>query len=184
MRLETFIRKSLGMKAHTVGKAADLPDGGVVARIERLPGRRLCCGACGRPALKVAGTRRPARLWQDLVLRDQPLWLVYPPSRVWCPTCGLRVERVPWAEKWQRGTRVLARAVAVLARKLDWSSVATHFRVNWKTVASAVEAAVLWGLAHRRWQPLHVVGIDEVSRCQGSPMESHSGSPMVSQRGT
>ena len=57
MRLETLIRKSLGMKAHTVVKAEDLPNGGLVAQIDRLPGRRLCCGECGRPAPKVAGTR-------------------------------------------------------------------------------------------------------------------------------
>ena len=167
MRLETFIRKSLGMKAHTVVQVEEVADGGVVAHVDRLPGRRLACGECGRPASKVATTRRPARRWQDLALREQPLWLVYAPHRVWCPTCGLRVERVPWAEKWQRVTHALARAVATLARKLDWTSVATHFRLNWKTVASVVEAAVLWGLAHRRWVPLHVVGIDEVSRRKG-----------------
>ncbi len=157
MRLETFIRKSLGMKAHTVVQVEEQPDG-VVAHVDRLPGRRLACGECGCPATKVATTRRPERRWQDLALRDQPLWLVYAPHRVWCPTCGLRVERVPWAEKWQRVTHSLARAVATLARQLDWSSVAAHFRLNWKTVASVVEAAVLWGLAHRRWIPLHVGG--------------------------
>jgi transposase len=167
MRLETCIRKSLRMKAHFVTQVEALPDGGWVAHIDRLPGRRLCCGACGRPAAKVAPTRRPERRWRDLALRDQPLWLVYAPHRVWCPTCGLRVERIPWAEKWQRVTQGLAQAVATLARKLDWASVAAHFRLNWKTVASVVEAAVLWGLAHRRWGPLHQVGIDEVSRRKG-----------------
>jgi transposase len=30
-----------------------------------------------------------------------------------------------------------------------------------------VEGAVLWGLAHRRWEPLHAIGIDEVSRRKG-----------------
>jgi len=167
MRLETFIRKSLGMKAHTVTRVDELPDGGLVAHVDRLPSRRLACGECGCPATKLATTRRPERRWRDLALRDQPLWLVYAPHRVWCPQCGLRVERVPWAEKWQRVTHSLARAVATLARKLDWASVAAHFRLNWKTVASVVEAAVLWGLAHRRWVPLHVVGIDEVSRRKG-----------------
>ena len=167
MRLETFIRKSLGMKAHTVVQVEEQPDGGMVAHVERLPGRRLCCGECGRPARKVATSRRPARRWRDLALRAAPLWLVYAPHRVWCATCGLRVEQIPWAEKWQRVTHALARAVATLARKLDWASVAAHFRLNWKTVASVVEAAVLWGLAHRRWVPLHVVGIDEVSRRKG-----------------
>ena len=167
MRMETFIRKALGMKAHTVVQVEEQADGGLVAHVDRLPGRRLACGECGSPAAKVATTRRPARRWQDLALRDAPLWLLYAPHRVWCPTCGIRVERIPWAEKWQRVTHALARAVATLARKLDWASVAAHFRLNWKTVASVVEAAVLWGLAHRRWVPLHQVGIDEVSRRKG-----------------
>ena len=77
------------------------------------------------------------------------------------------MERVPWADKWQRVTHALARAVAALARVLDWTSVATHFRLNWKTVTAIVEGAVLWGLAHRRWCPLHVLGVDEVSRRKG-----------------
>ena len=103
MRLETFIRKSLGMKGHTVIRVEEQPEG-LVAYVDRLPGRRLCCGECGGLTSRVAGTRRPARHWQDLALREQPLWLVYAPHRVWCPACGLRVERVPWAEKWQRVT--------------------------------------------------------------------------------
>ena len=76
-------------------------------------------------------------------------------------------ERIPWADQWQRVTHGLARAVAELAQRLDWTSVAAHFRLNWKTVEAAVESAVLWGLAHRRWRPLHVIGIDEVSRRKG-----------------
>jgi transposase len=155
------------MKADTITQVDWQPGGSLVAQVDRLPGRRLCCGECGHPAPKVAATRRPERRWQDLSVREQPLWLVYAPSRVWCPTCGLRVERVPWAAKWQRVTHALARAVEILARKLDWPSVAAHFRENWKTVASVVEATVLWGLAHRRWLPLHIVGIDEVSRRKG-----------------
>jgi transposase len=39
--------------------------------------------------------------------------------------------------------------------------------VNWKTIAAVVEGAVLWGLQHRRWDPLHAIGIDEVSRRKG-----------------
>jgi transposase len=100
-------------------------------------------------------------------MREHLVELVYAPYRVWCHRCGLRVEQVPWAEKWQRVTHALARAVAQLARVLDWASVAAHFRLNWKTVEAIVEGAVLWGLAHRRWQPLHVIGLDEVSRRKG-----------------
>jgi transposase len=39
--------------------------------------------------------------------------------------------------------------------------------VDWKTVATVVKRAVDWGLAHRVWKPLQVIGIDEVSRSKG-----------------
>jgi transposase len=168
MRLETFIRKSLRLKAHMVTKVEEREaEGALVVHIDRLGQRRLRCGECGLHASRVAPTRRPARRWRDLAMREHLVELVHAPCRVWCPRCGLRVERIPWAEPWQRVTHALARAVATLTRVLDWSSAATHFRLNWKTVAAIVEGAVLWGLHHRPWQPLHVLGIDEVSRRKG-----------------
>jgi hypothetical protein len=96
----------------------------------------------------------------------------------WCSSCtrrtgsGVRCVGCEWsgcpaADGWQRVTHALARAVAALARELDWTGVAAYFRLNWKTVAAAVEGAVLWGLAHRRWEPVHVLGLDEVSRRKG-----------------
>jgi transposase len=168
MRMETFIRKSLGLKAHTVVTIEeDETAQALLVHIERVGQRRLRCGECGLPAAEVAPTRRPARRWRDLSMRDQVVELMYAPYRVWCRRCGLRVERVPWAPKWQRVTHALARAVAALARELSWDAVAAHFQLNWKTVAAVVEGAVLWGLAHRRWAPVHVIGIDEVSRRKG-----------------
>jgi transposase len=50
---------------------------------------------------------------------------------------------------------------------LSWKETAQYFAVDWKTVASAVKKAVAWGLAHRKWEPLHAIGIDEVSRSKG-----------------
>ena len=79
-----------------------------------------------------------------------------PPVAAAVPAAGLRVERVPWADKWQRVTHALARAVAALARELTWSVVLHHFRLNWKTIAAVVEGVVLLGLQHRRWDaPRH-----------------------------
>jgi len=74
---------------------------------------------------------------------------------------------VPWAYRWQRVTRALSLALAELSRKLTWKETAIHFGVNWKTVATAVKRAVKWGLEHRVWKPLHVIGLDEVSRRKG-----------------
>lgn len=165
MRLETCIRKGLGLQAHRVrevyAEGADL-----VAVLERLPGRRLQCGVCGLGSLKPC-TGRPSRRWIDLPLREQRLLLEYAPCRVRCPRCGLRVERIPWAARWQRCTRALARAVAQLARRLSWRETAEYFGLDWKTVAAVVQQAVVRGLGRRRWRPLHVIGIDEVSRSKG-----------------
>jgi transposase len=168
MRMESFIRRALGLNAHRVVNIEENESGKeLVVHLDRREHRQLRCGECGRAARRIAPTRRPARRWRDLAFREHIVELVYAPCRVWCPHCGLRVERVPWADKWQRVTHTLAHAVAALARELTWSAVAPHFRVNWKTIAAVVEGAVLWGLQHRRWEPLHAIGIDEVSRRQG-----------------
>jgi len=41
---------------------------------------------------------------------------------------------------------------------------ARHFRLDWKSVAAIVRPMVEYGLARHRRQPLHVLGIDEMSR--------------------
>lgn len=165
MRLETCIRKGLRLKAHRVREVREEADR-LVAEIEWIPGRALTCGHGARRTQRVH-SRRPMREWRDLSVRDQVLVLRYAPYRVRCPACGPRVEHVPWAHKWQRITRALARALAQLSRRLSWQETATHYGVNWKTVATAVERAVQWGLQHRRWKPLHFIGIGEVSRRKG-----------------
>lgn len=165
MRMETFIRKALRLKAHKVIEIEDGPEA-VRVRIELIPGRRLRCGTCeGQVALVVH--RQDERCWRDLSLRDRPLVLVYAPRRVRCPTCGVRVEKIPWAGRWQRITDALLAVVARLSRVLSWKETAHHYGLDWKTVAAAVQKAVAWGLRHRPWKALRVIGIDEVSRSKG-----------------
>src|SRR2546427_11409381 len=100
-------------------------------------------------------------------MRKLPLKLRYRPRRVQCPRCGLRVEDFPWAEPWARVSTSLANAVASLARDLSWQATARHYGLNWKSVATIVKRAVAYGLRHRVRPPVHVIGIDEVSRRKG-----------------
>jgi len=165
MRLETCIRKGLRLKAHRVREVRE-ESGRLVAEIEAIPGRALRCGHCSRRTTR-RHSRQPPREWRDLSVRDQPLVLRYAPVRVACVACGPRVEHVPWAPRWQRITKALAGAIARLSRQLTWAETAAHYGVDWKTVAAAVKRAVRWGLQHRRWSPLHFIGIDEVSRRKG-----------------
>jgi transposase len=163
--VETFIRKLLHLKAHRV-IAVEQSAEQVVVQIDRLGCRRLRCRVCRRPCRRVHHIEE-VRSWRDLSLRGLPMILRYQPRRVCCPRCGVRVEEVPWARPWARVTKALARAVAELARHLSWQETARHFRLDWKSVATVVRRAVEYGLAQRRRQPLHILGIDEVSRRKG-----------------
>lgn len=163
--IETFIRKQLRLKAHTVTKVVEDEDA-MVIYIDRLGHRLLRCCVCRHRCREVHSVR-PEREWRDLAVRTLALKLRYRPRRVECPRCGVRVEEFPWAEPWARVTMALSNAVAVLARELSWQGTARHFGLNWKSVATVVKRAVDYGLRHRKRPPVHVIGIDEVSRRKG-----------------
>ncbi len=95
------------------------------------------------------------------------LILRYRRRRVECPRRGVRVEDFPWAEPWARVTTALADAVAVRARELSGQGTARRYGLNWKSVATIVKRTVRYGLEHRARLPVHVIGIDEVSRRKG-----------------
>lgn len=165
MLIETFLRKQLKLNAHTVTKVEET-DRHMIVHIDRLGRRLLRCGVCRQRCRKVHSVRK-AREWRDLSMRKMRLKLRYRPRRVECPRCGLRVEDFPWAEPWARVTTALSNAVARLARELSWQGTARQYGLNWKSVATIVKRAVQYGLRHRRRPPVHVIGIDEVSRRKG-----------------
>jgi len=163
--IETFIRKQLRLKAHTVTKVEET-DEHMLVHIDRLGKRLLRCGVCRQRCLEVHDIREE-REWRDLSMRKLPLKLRYCPRRVECPRCGVRVEDFPWAESWARVTTALFHAVAKLARELSWQGTARQYGLNWKSVATIVKRAVQYGLKDRPRPPVHVIGIDEVSRRKG-----------------
>ena len=165
MLIETFIRKQLRLKAHTVTKVEETGEC-MLVHIDRLGQRLLRCGVCRQRCLEVHDIREE-REWRDLSMRELPLKLRYRPRRVKCPRCGVRVEDFPWAEPWARVTTALFNAVARLARELSWQGTARQYGLNWKSVATIVKRAVEYGLRHRARPPVHVIGIDEVSRRKG-----------------
>ena len=165
MRVETLLRRQLGLKAHTVTKVEET-EKFLIVHIDRLGTRLLRCGVCRQRCRKVHSMRR-TREWRDLSMRKQLLKLRYRPRRVKCPRCGVRVEDFPWAKPWARVTTALANAVAVLARELSWQGTARQYGLDWKSVASIVRRAVDYGLQHRKRPPVRVIGIDEVSRRKG-----------------
>ena len=163
--IETFIRKQLRLKAHTVSKVEETEEQ-MIVHIDRLGQRLLRCGLCHHRCRRVHDVK-PEREWRDLAMRKLPLVIRYRPRRVACPRCGVRVEDFPWAEPWARVTTGLANAVAMLAREWSWQGAARQYGLNWKSVATIVKRAVQYGLKNRARPPVRVIGIDEVSRRKG-----------------
>jgi len=93
--------------------------------------------------------------------------LIYTMRRVNCPTCGVKVERVPWAEGKSPLTTEYQWFLAGWARRMSWKEVARCFGVSWDHVYNSVQQAVSWGLSHRSLAEIESIGVDEVQWKRG-----------------
>ena len=128
----------------------------------------------GEPVCSGCGERCPGYYTQPTARRFEfvPLWmipvvLIYRMRRVECPTCGVKVERVPWAEGKNRLTTAYQWFLAGWAKRMSWTDVATSFHVSWDHVFDSVKHAVSWGLSHRNLDGIRSIGIDEVQWKRG-----------------
>lgn len=85
--------------------------------------------------------------------------------RLPCSKC--KVEQIPWGTGKSRLTTPLVILLAEWSKDLALEKVAEKFGVSWATVASAVQQAVEYGLAHRELGELRELGVDELSRRRG-----------------
>ena len=75
---------------------------------------------------------------------------------------------VPWADRYQRVTRLLAQAVIVWLEACgNVGKVAGVMRLDWTTVDGIMKAAVERGLQRRKAEPVEYAGIDEKSFRRG-----------------
>ena len=94
--------------------------------------------------------------------RGHPVELRYAPVRVECPRCDAApVERVAWAEPYQRQTRRLQQRLAVEAASMPVMHVAALHGLSWLTVRRSEERAIERWEATRPAVPLCLVGVDE-----------------------
>ena len=159
MRISTVLRKLLGVTGLVIGSVV-FEEGGLVIDV-RPRRRKPRCGECGRP--RPAYDRSPVRKWRHLALGRVVFWLRYAPRRVDCPSCGVRVEQVPWAAPLSRFTLEFEEMVAYLAQRMDRTAVRKQLGINWRTVGTIVERIVAKRLDPARLENLSVIGIDELS---------------------
>lgn len=169
MHLKTILNQVTDYKSFVFGKATFLEDSlEPVLEVEVKPranGRPICSG-CGQAGPGYDTSPTPRRF--EFV----PLWgiavvFVYSMRRVDCRRCGVKVERVPWADGKSSMTNEYKWYLAKWARRMSWQEVSDAFRVSWDRVFEAVKHAVYWGLVHRDLEHIRSIGVDEVQWQRG-----------------
>jgi len=130
----------------------------------RANGRAICSG-CDQPA--PGYDRLPERRFEFVPLWQIAVFFVYAMRRVECPTCGVKVEKVPWCDGKHQLTTTYRWFLAGWARRLSWKGVAEAFGTTWSNVFRSVQHAVSWGLAHRNLEGIESIGVDEVAWQRG-----------------
>jgi len=168
MRVKTILNRLEPQPGFVYGRVTLLQEGSSwVLGVDIWPRARSqpVCSGCGRraPGYDTLAVRR---------FRYVPLWgivvyFLYPRRRVDCPACGVKVERIPWAQGKNHLTTTYAWFLARWTKRLSWKEVADVFDTGWDSVVRAVQMAVAWGLEHRSLDGVRAIGVDEISRGRG-----------------
>jgi len=118
------------------------------------------CSGCGRRGPQY--DQSAPRAFEFVPLWGLAVYFLYSMRRVDCPTCGVRVEAVPWAEGKHTLTTTYAWFLAGWAKRLSWREVARAFDTTWDHVFRAVTMAVQWGRAHVDLGGITAIGVDEI----------------------
>ena len=121
---------------------------------------RPICSGCGkaRPGYDTQTCRR----FEFVPLWGIAVFFLYAMRRVNCSDCGVKIERVPWAEGKKHLTITYAWFLASWAKRLSWLDVAKAFETTWENVFRSVKMAVEWGLVHRDLENICSIGTDEI----------------------
>ncbi len=123
------------------------------------------CSKCGMPS--PGYDTLPVRRFEFVPLWGIAVFFLYAMRRVNCATCGVKVERVPWAAGKNHLTTTYAWFLARWARRLSWKEVGIVFQTSWDNVFRSVKMAVAWGLANRNLDNVTAIGIDEIAWKKG-----------------
>jgi transposase len=140
-------------------------NGRLVIRIERRGVRRYTCSGCGRRTRRVRSTRD--RTWDDLPWAAHHVTLLYRQRRIVCRHCGIRTERIEFADPKARVTRRLRQQIGVDCQSMPTSHAAVRHGVSWGKARRAENAFLAeWDRTRVKRQPRHI-GLDEIQRGKG-----------------
>jgi len=168
MQLNTILNRVEYFKSFVYGKAkwvddADRPT--IEVNIEPRKNGRPICSGCDQPA--PGYDRLPARRFEFVPVWGIAVYFIYAMRRVECPSCGVKVEQVPWCDGKNQLTTTYRWFLAGWGRRLSWKEVAGAFHTTWQNVFRSVKHAVSWGLAHRDMEGIQAIGVDEIQWQRG-----------------
>ncbi len=161
----TWILGLAGFRVVTAESDGAMGTSRLTIRIERRGLRRYPCSGCGGRTGRVRSARD--RTWDDLPWAAHPVTLVYAQRRVRCRRCGIRTERIAFADPKARVTRRLRQHIGLDCQSMPTSHAAVRHGVSWSKARRA-EAAFLaaWDRSRVKHRPRHL-GADEIHRGKG-----------------
>lgn len=139
--------------------------GRVIVSLEREPGSRCRCSGCG----EAVDQRTPYRTrWvKHLFLWQHVTFVRFKQYRVICSRCGLKVEALPWLNRYGRVTTLLAALVAELCKVMTNKAVGLLCNLHPGAVKQIDKASLEKAQAERPLDGITVLGIDEIAAGPG-----------------
>jgi transposase len=169
MRVRTILNHVYKHKSFVyTNERLDTVDGKdcLIVDVEPRKNSRPLCSGCGKPG-GIYDHQPTARLFEFIPLWGIAVFLCYQMRRVNCKTCGVKVERVPWAKGKNQLTIAYQIFLAQWARRLSWKEVANVFNTSWQKVFASVRYAVEYVLKNRVLPDIIAIGIDEIQFGKG-----------------
>jgi transposase len=126
---------------------------------------RFQCSGCG--GWTGRGVRYRDRVVQHLTLWHHMTFLRFTEYRVKCPTCGLKVEALPWVTRYARVTVPLAGLVAELCKVMTNKAVSLFQGLHQAAVKAIDKASMMAAQAARNLEGITALGFDEIAVGKG-----------------
>ena len=117
------------------------------------------CAECGAPCKLY--DHQPERQWRHLDTCQFRTILHADPPRSQCPTHGVRVVKLPWAEPSSRFTALFEALAIAWLKAASQKAVGEQLGLSWDEIHGIMERAVRRGLQRRQAEPVRHLGVDE-----------------------